>query len=125
MDKTTFGKLVMENETQFYRIAKSILQSDEDCADAASEAVAKGFAALPTLKEDAYAKTWLIRILIRECWRIQKKQPEVRTSGREFSSLFRASGILSPVQRLEPASNSPAAPSGYVLSGRVLGKRNR
>ena len=109
MDKTTFGKLVMENETQFYRIAKSILQSDEDCADAASEAVAKGFAALPTLKEDAYAKTWLIRILIRECWRIQKNNRRYvpleesfhpSSAPQEYSHLYSALSQLPTHQRL-------------------------
>ena len=49
----------------FYRIAKSILRSDEDCADAAQEAVMKAFEKLHTLRDDRYAKTWLIRILIK------------------------------------------------------------
>ena len=39
MDRKTFGQLVMDNEVQLYRIAKSILKNDEDCADAAQEAV--------------------------------------------------------------------------------------
>ena len=32
------------------------------------------FEKLHTLKVDAYFKTWIIRILIRECYRIQKKR---------------------------------------------------
>lgn len=74
MERQAFAKLVIENERQLYRIAKSILKSDEDCADAAQEAVARGFAALPALKEERYAKTWLIRILIHECYRIAKER---------------------------------------------------
>ena len=35
MDRKEFGNLILENERQLYRIAKSILRSDEDCADAA------------------------------------------------------------------------------------------
>ncbi len=73
MDKQTFGELIMKNERQLYRIAKSILKNDEDCADAAQEAIAKGFANLHTLKKDCYAMTWLIRILINECCRILRE----------------------------------------------------
>lgn len=73
MNKQQFADLVIQNEQQLYRIAKSILYNDEDCADAAQEALAKGFANLHTLKQDRYAKTWLIRILIHECYRILKE----------------------------------------------------
>ena len=74
MDKEAFGRMVIRNEQQIYRIAKSILQNDEDCADAAQEAIARAFTALPTLKNDAYAKTWFIRILIHAAFDILKKQ---------------------------------------------------
>jgi len=73
MDKQNFGILVIKHEQKLYRIAKSILKNDEDCADAAQEAVAKGFANLPKLKNDKYALTWLIRILINECYRIVRE----------------------------------------------------
>lgn len=77
MDKNTFGNLVLENEVQLYRIAKSILRRDEDCADAAQEAITRAFENLHTLKNEKYAKTWLIRILINECCRLaQKKRQE-------------------------------------------------
>lgn len=74
MEKEAFGKLVLENQQQLYRIAKSILRRDEDCADAAQEAIVKAFEKLHTLREDAYAKTWLIRILIHECCRLRKSR---------------------------------------------------
>ena len=74
MDKNTFGQLVMDNERQLYRIAKSILKNDEDCADAAQEAVKKAFEKLDTLREDRYAKTWLIKILIRVCYDLLAEQ---------------------------------------------------
>lgn len=72
MNRTKFAELVLQNEKQLYRIARSILKNDEDCADAAQEAVAKGFACLQHLRDDRYAKTWLIRILIHECYRIRR-----------------------------------------------------
>lgn len=78
MDRKEFGNLILENERQLYRIAKSILRSDEDCADAAQETVMKAFEKLHTLRDDRYAKTWLIRILINECFRIADKQKRER-----------------------------------------------
>ena len=78
MDRKEFGNLILENERQLYRIAKSILRSDEDCADAAQEAVMKAFEKLHTLRDDRYAKTWLIRILINECFRMADKQKRER-----------------------------------------------
>ena len=68
MDKERFGEMILANERQFYRIAKSILRKDEDCQDAAQEAIARAFGHLGSLKEDAYANTWFTRILIRECY---------------------------------------------------------
>lgn len=73
MDKSAFTRLILANEQQLYRIAKSILKKDEDCADAAQEAIAAGFASLHTLRDDRYAKTWLIRILINQCYRILRE----------------------------------------------------
>lgn len=40
MDKMEFADLILHNEKQLYRIAKSILRNDTDCADAAQEAIA-------------------------------------------------------------------------------------
>ncbi|MDO5344995.1 MAG: sigma-70 family RNA polymerase sigma factor [Lachnospiraceae bacterium] len=105
MDKDTFAKLIIDNEQQLYRIAKSILRSDEDCADAAQEAVARGFAGLHSLKQDRYAKTWLIRILIHECYRVAKErarnfplEPEMRQEasggGERYSELYEALSCL-------------------------------
>lgn len=76
MDKNAFGNLVLENEAQLYRIAKAILRRDEDCADAAQEAITRAFENLHTLKEEKYAKTWLIRILINECCRLEKRRQQ-------------------------------------------------
>lgn len=73
MDKTEFTRLILSHEQQLYRIAKSILKRDEDCADAAQEAIAAGFASLHTLRDDRCAKTWLIRILINQCYRILRE----------------------------------------------------
>ena len=60
-----------------YHIAKSLLYNDADCADAIQEAIVKAFSKLYTLKDDAYAKTWLIRIVMNECYAIMRKEKKI------------------------------------------------
>ena len=74
MTKEELGTLILASERQFYATAKTILYSDHDCADAIQETIVKAFVKLPTLKKDAYAKTWLIRILINDCYNILRKE---------------------------------------------------
>lgn len=74
MDKDKFTEQVLEAETTMYRIAKSILVCDADCEDAVQEAVLKAYAKLHTLREERYFKTWLVRILINECYRKKRVQ---------------------------------------------------
>mgnify|MGYP002715353266 CR=1 FL=1 len=74
MNRAMFTQQVLEAETTLYHIAKSILVMDRDCEDAVSEAILKAYEKLNTLKEDRYFKTWLVRILINECYRIKRAQ---------------------------------------------------
>ena len=60
-----------------YHVAKTLLYSDADCADAIQEAIVKAFSNLHTLREDSYAKTWLVRIVINECYAIMRKEKRV------------------------------------------------
>ncbi|WP_246027737.1 sigma-70 family RNA polymerase sigma factor [Lysinibacillus antri] len=76
-DKDAFCQLVKEVEPSLYRIAYSILRSDEDCLDAAQEAIMKAYVSIHTLKHPQYFKTWLIRILIRECTALLKERNKV------------------------------------------------
>ena len=74
MNKEKFTREVLSAETTMYHIAKSILIYDDDCADAVQEAVLKAYTKLYTLKEERYFKTWLIRIVINECYRKKRAQ---------------------------------------------------
>lgn len=76
MDKDKFAEKVLDAEETMYRIAKSIMVNDSDCEDAVSEAVLKAYEKLYTLREERYFKTWLIRILINECYR-KKREPKI------------------------------------------------
>lgn len=72
MDRNTFTKLVLEAENTLYHVAKTILSSDCDCEDAVQEAILVGYEKLNTLRQPQYFRTWLVRILINECYRIHR-----------------------------------------------------
>ena len=77
MKKEELGELIMASEDAMYHVAKTLLYSDADCADAIQEASVKAFSKLDTLKKDAYAKTWLMRILLNECYSVMRKEKRV------------------------------------------------
>lgn len=77
MNKEQLGHLILSSEDTLYRVAKTLLRDDEDCADAIQDAIVKAFTSINSLKKDAFAKTWLIRILINECYGIMRRQKRI------------------------------------------------
>lgn len=113
MTKEELGELILSSERQLYATAKTILIDDQDCADAIQESIVNAFSKIHTLKKDRYAKTWLIRILINECYNIARaysnKEPmEVsylesvskREDARDYSELYRAVNALKEELRI-------------------------
>ena len=76
MTNEEFVKQISESEKSLYRVAKSILKNDEDCADAIQNAFLKAFHNIGTLKQEKYFRTWLTRILINECYQIVREKKE-------------------------------------------------
>lgn len=72
-------EILMRNElSSMYRVAASILQNDEDVADAVQETLLICWEKIGTLKNDSFFKTWLTRILINQCNDIlRKRKPTV------------------------------------------------
>ena len=79
MKKEAFGELVISNQESWYRIAKSYLCNDADCADAIQNAIVHAFEKLYSLRNDKYVKTWFTRILINECHQIQRDNQKAAT----------------------------------------------
>ncbi|MDD5798888.1 MAG: RNA polymerase sigma factor [Clostridiaceae bacterium] len=77
MKREQLGQLILASEDSMYHVAKSLLYNDADCQDAIQETIAKAFDKIGTLKQDTYAKTWLIRILINECYGIMRKEKKI------------------------------------------------
>ena len=77
MDKQEFTQRVLETEPEFHRVAKSIAVNERDCEDAVQEAILTAYDKLSSLRNEKYFKTWLIRILINECYRVIKKRGSI------------------------------------------------
>ena len=111
MKKEELGELIMASEDAMYHVAKTLLYSDADCADAIQAAIVKAFSKLYTLKKDAYAKTWLMRILLNECYSVMRKekrvvsledyrQEEKAEEQKDYSDLYEAIYLLPEEMRL-------------------------
>lgn len=113
MTREELGTLILASERQLYSTAKTILKNDQECADAIQETIAKAFSKLDTLRNDSYAKTWLIRILINECYTLLRKSrklvslEEMSTAAemeadqkQDYSDLYRAVNSLKEELRM-------------------------
>ena len=76
-DKTAFSALIDCHRLALYRIAKGLLESDFDAADAIQETIISAYTNIGNLKKDEFFKTWLIRILINECKKISRRSDKI------------------------------------------------
>lgn len=73
-DKTAFIQLMEKHKSSMYKVARAILKNDEDVADAMQETILTCWEKIHTLRQDAYFKTWLTRILINHCNAMYRKR---------------------------------------------------
>lgn len=74
MTKEEFSQKVMELEAVLFHVSIGILQNSQDCEDVVQEAVLKAYASRDKLKNPQYFKTWLVRILMNECYTFLRKR---------------------------------------------------
>ena len=74
MDKEQFAQQVTDLQGSLYRVAASYLREESDRLDAVSEAIIRAWEKRHTLRDVQMFRTWITRILIRECINIQRKQ---------------------------------------------------
>ncbi|USG67761.1 RNA polymerase sigma factor [Brevibacillus ruminantium] len=73
-DTDAFIRLILAHKNYLYSLARTYLNHDEDCSDAVQETIFKAFRSISTLKEPAFFKSWLSRILINECIQLLRAQ---------------------------------------------------
>ncbi|MBD8498754.1 sigma-70 family RNA polymerase sigma factor [Paenibacillus arenosi] len=108
-DREAFVRLIRAYEANMYAFSRTMLSSDEDCADAIQETILLAYRSITTLRELAYFKTWLFRILIHECSRIRKNKAKHQLLASDINNhpektlAYEAIDIQDAVQRLEPS----------------------
>jgi len=73
MDEQSYLQRVQACERSLYRVARSILWNDDDCADAVQQAVFNGWIKMRHLRDEASFQSWLTRILVNECRNLQRR----------------------------------------------------
>lgn len=89
MDKEAFAARMEEMGDELYSIARTYLRTPSDCADAVQEATLLAWKNLLSLKQEAYFKTWVVRILINECKHILR-------NAKRFISLAQIPEVQAP-----------------------------
>lgn len=74
-DKDAFTELMQLYMKDMYRTAIAILMNEEDAADAMQDTILACWEKLHTLKNTAYFKTWMTRILINCCYDMLRAHP--------------------------------------------------
>lgn len=72
--KEAFAEIISQYKTSIYRITKSILRNDADCADSIQETIIKAYLNLKNLRDETQIKTWLLKIAVNESKRFLKKK---------------------------------------------------
>ena len=81
-DAEAFIELIEQNKQSMYKVARGFLRDEEDVADAMAETVLICYEKIGTLRQSAYFKTWMIRILINQCKDMIRKRHK-RVSGTD------------------------------------------
>lgn len=76
-DAEAFVELMELQMQSMYKVARSILSSEEDIADAFQGTLLTCWEKLEQLEEERYFKTWLIRILINKCNDIHRQRQKL------------------------------------------------
>ena len=72
-NKKAYGMLVETYQTYLYQTAFLYVKNEQDALDAVQNCVMKGMVAISKLREPAYFKTWLTKILINGIYRAKEK----------------------------------------------------
>ncbi|WOV83615.1 sigma-70 family RNA polymerase sigma factor [Sporosarcina jeotgali] len=73
-DETAFLALMRQHKEDLLRTALAFLKNEHDALEALQEVTVRAYHKIHTVKEPAYAKTWLIRIMMNYCQDQLKRQ---------------------------------------------------
>lgn len=85
-DDEAFLALMQLHKEDLLRTAFAFLKNEHDALEALQETTYRAYKKIHTVKEPAYVKTWLIRIMINYCQDQLKKNKRVIMDGRSNDS---------------------------------------
>ncbi|MFS0554302.1 sigma-70 family RNA polymerase sigma factor [Brevibacillus sp. 179-C9.3 HS] len=88
-DDEAFFQLVSLHKEQLYKVAYAFLRNETDALEAIQEATCRSYLKLARLKQPAYFRTWLTRILIHVCLDEQKRRKRIILDPMDEDSLER------------------------------------
>ena len=70
-------QVLLENYNRYYRLACSYVHKEADAEDIVQNAAYKAILNSDKLKQEAYASTWVYRIVLNEIYRVLAQKPTV------------------------------------------------
>ncbi|SFA96765.1 RNA polymerase sigma factor [Clostridium frigidicarnis] len=77
MDKSEFMEIIQQYKVPLYRLAKGIVKNEHDTEDAINETILKAYENLKKLKNKDSFKSWIMRILVNECYGLINKKNKI------------------------------------------------
>lgn len=74
-------QLILDNYNQYYRIAYSYVRNEADACDIVQNGAYRALRSSHTLQKPAYAKTWVYRIMLNECFRFLRQPQHLSYEG--------------------------------------------
>lgn len=74
MDTEAFAEQIVAMQDTLYRVSYSLLREPCDREDAVQEAIRRAWEHRNSLRNDDYLRTWVVRILLNECYRLLRKR---------------------------------------------------
>lgn len=84
-DEAAIRTLIQRHNRTLYRVARSVLKSDQDAEDVLQDSYLKAFAALPQFRGDSGLGTWLTRIVLNEALQRRRRKPLAPIVAHEFA----------------------------------------
>ncbi len=76
-DKEAFSKLIQGIKSKLYKTGMAILKNNDDVCDALQETLINSYKNIKKLNNPKYFNTWIIRIMINNCYEIIRKNKRV------------------------------------------------
>lgn len=78
MENEAFTSAILRMSDTLYRVAATQLRQRADQEDAVQEALRRAWEKRHKLRDERYVQTWVIRILLNECHRMQRRMTRIQ-----------------------------------------------